>query len=261
MERLPIYFNLTEPQKQKEDNFMKKSFKKIVAIVLTAAITMTTTIPAFAENNNKPTGDLFAQEFSETISIEGVEYTYQYSYNEDGNETIVITNNENDRVDVVTLDESNSAILLNDKIAATIDTVASTELSNLNEGQIMPQSGWVRIGSPETKTITIEDAETVDQVAAIIRIGLTAMSYAYSQFFSITIATVIAKMGTIFLQAYVWANIEATLYGEFYQMVSLGSVQYRYDWTFTDRNGRTSGPHSWFTVANPSPYSLGETAA
>ena len=238
---------------------MKKTMKKIVATILTAAMAMTATVPAFAENNNlPPSGDLFAQEFCETVNIEGVNYTYQYSYNEEGNETIVITNDVDDRVDIVSLDPDNSVIMLNDKVAATIDIVENTELSNLNDEQISPQSDWVRIGSPETKTITIKDAETVDQVAAIIRVGLTAVQFVYSAYFAITIAMVVAKMGTVFLQAYVWMNVDATLRGEFYQMVSFGTVQYRYDWTFTDKNGRTSGPHSWYTVANPTPYSLGE---
>ena len=222
---------------------MKKWFKKTVAVVLTAAMAMTATVPAFAAEsikNTVPTDDLFAQNFSEVVNIEGVDYTYQYSYDENNNETVTITNDADDRVDVVVTDKENSVIYFNNQSTA--------------------RAGWVPLGDTERYTITIKDAQTVDQVGAIIRGGLSILAGAYSPYFGITVAAVVAKMGTIFLQAYVWAHVDATLNGSFYQMVSFGDVQYRYDWEFVDENGRVSGPHSWFTVM-PNVRSLNGIAA
>ncbi len=239
---------------------MKKWFKKTVAVVLTAAMAMTATVPAFAAEsikNTVPTDDLFAQNFSEVVNIEGVDYTYQYSYDENNNETVTITNDADDRVDVVVTDKENSVIYLNNEIAATVDIVDNAEIAN---NQSTARAGWVQLGDTERYTITIKDAQTVDQVGAIIRGGLSILAGAYSPYFGITVAAVVAKMGTIFLQAYVWAHVDATLNGSFYQMVSFGDVQYRYDWEFVDENGRVSGPHSWFTVM-PNVRSLNGIAA
>ncbi len=79
---------------------MKKWFKKTVAVVLTAAMAMTVGTPVFAntDNGDIPSGDLYAQNFSETVMLDDVEYTYQYSYDNVGNKLITITNDNNDNV-------------------------------------------------------------------------------------------------------------------------------------------------------------------
>ena len=59
--------------------------------------------------------DLYSEEFNETVSIEGVGYTYSYYYNENGDRSISILNNEKSTVETISYNESSSNIYLNDE--------------------------------------------------------------------------------------------------------------------------------------------------
>ncbi len=225
---------------------MKKGFKKIVATVLTASMAMSVTVPAFAENNITH-NDIYAQHFSETVTIEDENYIFQYEYDENGNRQITITNEENNATDILVADEKTATIYLNDEALLTSSTEA-----NQNGLEITASGGWQDIGT-ETFTFTIDHATNINAVAA----GVAALLAAFTQpfgYYVVGAAAVINAMGVVVLQSFVNKHVDCPVTATFSQYVSFGQIQYRLSWTFL-YEGKTLGPYSVY-FANPTTYSI-----
>lgn len=97
---------------------------KKIALLALATITSTNLLiaqPAFAFSQNKVTvnaedsyneSDWYAENKIETVNIENTQYTYLYHY-ENGNKTITITNNLNDTIEKIMIDQSSNMYLNN----------------------------------------------------------------------------------------------------------------------------------------------------
>ena len=92
---------------------MKRKFKKFMAAVLTLTIFMTASVPAFAGNNVQPevSGyDVYESELIECVNVSGIDYTYQYYYDDEGNRTINVIDGQTNELTVVKYDEATSQV-------------------------------------------------------------------------------------------------------------------------------------------------------
>lgn len=102
------------------NNFFK--FLKKSAVVFLCTVMTIVTIPCIntfageltTKDNNpniKDEKDIYSEKFEETVSIEGISYTYKYYYNENGDRSISILNNKTSTVETVTYDDKSSKYL------------------------------------------------------------------------------------------------------------------------------------------------------
>ncbi len=227
---------------------MKRRMKKLIATVLTVAMTMSIGAPVFAETSTQSiySDNVYAQNLTETTNIKGVDYTYHYFYNEDGDEVIGVTDHETGCIDYVVKDKETSIIY----ISAT--PMINSEAVNTNL-QIV-RAGWTLIAS-DSAPIPQEFADDVYAAAAIISAGFQGLGIMYVGVPGISAAVIISNIGLSALQRYVDRTVGGIATGTLYQMVSGGVVQLRLDWTYTDLDGVSFGPYNSYWTVNP--YSLG----
>ena len=115
----------------------KKRATKSIALALvgvTIATPILNTSYAYSQNINTIKedsdkgieNDLYAEKETETINIDGVNYTYKYYY-KDGNRGITITNNLNDVTEEILFDESTSTAYLNGEATMTVTNQESVQ--------------------------------------------------------------------------------------------------------------------------------------
>ena len=215
---------------------------------------MTATVPAFAETmeafNNVPSVSLsqnvFAENYSETVEIDGINYTYHYTYDKKGNETTTITNDADDRTSVVYSNRETGEIFLNEELVAMV----TQESIVTNDASIAAIGQWELKGSGSSP-ITTNTTKTVDEVAGVIAaaIKLTVGLYGGGPFANMA-AEVITKIGRTRLTAYVGYREGLMAHGTLYQLINAdGTSQYRLYWSLSDEyNNTKEGPYnSYFT--------------
>jgi len=229
---------------------MKRTLKKTVATALSVSIIMTATVPAFAETVNTSNNVLSVvlsegasvPNYSETVTIDGTNYTYHYSYDEKRNETITITNDTDDRVSVVYSNRETGEIFLNNEIVA----VVTREGVVTNDVGIAAIGQWELISSGSAP-ITSNTTKTVDEVAAVIAaaISLAVDLYDVSPFASL-VTEIILKIGRERLKAYIGYREGLMAYCQFYQLVNAdGTSQYKLYWSLCDEyNNTKEGPYT-----------------
>lgn len=212
---------------------MKKS-KKYFAFFLVVAVSLnimcTRYVDAAIHTNELYT--LYEQETRKIINIDGVNYTYNYCY-ENGNRTIIITNDENDTINKLYYDESTSVIYLDDNLfAIPVNDIQQRNMS-------LSTYGWQTISSSSHR-ITWAQGTTVAIVAGAIAVYLGTLGA----------AGVIAAMGSAALGVLAASSVGGTLYvslQEYY--VPLTMPQYRYKWSFTASTGDSYGPYYYHYYA------------
>lgn len=99
---------------------MKSVFKKI-ALTLTFVLSIMFTTPiieakAYEKNNQQE--DVYAEKKVEIITIDGINYTYKYCY-ENGNKVITIINDSNNNIEKIVQDKISKDIYLNNELVMT----------------------------------------------------------------------------------------------------------------------------------------------
>lgn len=212
-----------------------KKFKKIFALIFTIVLSVNyfliQPVHAASLNINNAANDPYATRKSEIINIDGINYTYQYFY-ENGNRVIQIINNSSNEIDIVKYDKNSSTIYLNDNVFASINSVP------LSKGQSYTTnySGWETL-STGSHYISWAQGVSASVIAAAIAVYLG----------SIGTGGVIAAMGVGALGVIAGSCSGGTLYLELQMFSNYPSLpQYRYLWTFTASTGDSYGPYSYF---------------
>lgn len=196
-------------------------FRRLVAIlVVSVSLFAWMTIPAAA--SEVPISDvdaMCANSAMESVSIDGVMYTYHYYYTADGNRAIDVTYSNSTKIDTVVYNQSTNELRLNGNVVTLPDEEAKAT------------DGWETLGT-DTVYISWEPGIEVGLLAAMIAgaVGVitssvvvgalgNGLAYLATQAFSATIS----------LESQ-WLNIPPAI------------PQYRMIWTLTDSNGETHGP-------------------
>jgi hypothetical protein len=211
-----------------------KFLKNIATLLLVFAFLLSNVLylPTFADNRKIVDGnrvvDMYAQGAEEVVNIDGVNYTYHYFYNDDGNRSISITDDAGFATDTLTYDKSSSKLYLNNEIFAIFET-APQSVASVNTRSA---SDWTSLGSG-SHYISWARGATAAMVAAAIAIKLATLSS----------AGVIAAMGVGALGVLAGSAVGGTLSYRLEMFSSFFYVQYRYVWSFSAGTGDSYGPY------------------
>lgn len=168
--------------------------------------------------------DICRQNITETINIDGINYTYDFYY-ENGNRVVKITNDMNKHIDKIIYDEELGIIYLNGVISARVSENKTQNARAMGEWETL---------SKDSKYITWGKGISTAALAASISVVLGFLGP----------AGVIAAMGTSALGVIAAGAIGGTVNVEL-QMYQLPLVapQYRYIWSFKASTGDFYGPY------------------
>ena len=150
---------------------------KKIALLALATITSTNLLiaqPAFAFSQNKVTvnaedsyneSDWYAENKIETVYIENTQYTYLYHY-ENANKTITITNNLNDTIEKIMIDQSSNMYLNGNLIESYTQSVDNKEENPMRSS--LARASWQTLGNTEKSYISWGQATTAATLAALI---------------------------------------------------------------------------------------------
>lgn len=221
--------------------FLKKS--AVVSLCTVMTIVAIPGIEAFADelnaNDNDPIAnnerDLYSEKFEETVSIEGISYTYKYYYNEKGDRSISILNNEKSTVETITYDDELSAIYSKGKKIAEIETIDSpmdNVSGNIQSRSVKAKSKWKLLGT-RSKTIQWHEGLIAASLAAIIAIAIGTA----------TTAAIIASCGVSTLGVIAAFCTNGTLYWTSWNHNTQSVMNFKHDWAFKAPTGRRYGTY------------------
>lgn len=188
------------------------------------------TVVSFASDNSTQ---------SETITIDGVTYRFEYSYSH-GDKVTHIINMDDNTEDIVYYKKDNGTIYFNGSPMAYVETISVVKTENVSENSITPfaSTGW-RYHDTSTHRITWLAGTSASAVAAAISAAIPGT----------TTFQVILKMGLSALSSIAKSCIGGTLKCVAYtQTLADGKIQCRYDWTFTADSGDSYGPFSTYQL-------------
>lgn len=227
---------------------MKKRATKSIALALvgvTVAIPVSNTVFAMESNtvskqnmNIESTNtekDSYAQGLIENIDIEGVNYTFEHYYNENGERSISITDMARSKSQILTYDEKTSNIYLDGEKIGDIKTVK-------DDGQALKNSkvdtSWKLINGPVHKYISWKKGTTTAIVAGAMA---TVLGFATN--------AVITAIGLSSLSILASNCIGGTLhYSKYYRNLAFGQTQYRTDWSFVASSGDRYGTYTYLST-------------
>ena len=217
--------------KMKQKSWFLAMMTLVFSLVVYSISPAVSSAASNSDSNVQIAYDVYQNQESETILIEGTSYTYDYSY-EDGNRTIYITNNSDNTVDKVSYHEDNSKIYHNDEVIGAVEDNSiepSFSMAALNT--------WETI-STDSKYISWAKGIGVSILAGIIAVGLGAIS------FGATGAIVIAAMGTTALSILASGAVGGTIKIKYQRfMPSFGAPYHRWIWSFTASTGDFYGDY------------------
>lgn len=176
---------------------------------------------ALVENEN----DIYVQGKCETVNIEGINYTFEYSY-KNGNRVVHISNDKDGRIDKVYYNESEKKVYYNGK--AVMQLIESNK--NISIGLY---GGWTTVGT-DSHYISWGEAVGTAVLASMISIAVGH---------GVGASAVIAAMGTGALSTLASCAGGGTVYIQEQTLkVPLEPPRRRYLWTFTASTGDSYGP-------------------
>lgn len=215
-----------------------KRIKKFVTTFICAAIIITSTSVGnvFAESNDK---DIYSQNFTEKVSYEGVDYIYHYFYNEEGKKSIKISNTETSNKDLLTFDENNNSVYLNEKKVATVgDTFEDLNPKDNNNG-ISSRIKWNLIGVYHHKIKFHEG------VGGVFVAGIIVGTMGFG-----TVGAAMASCGASAMGAIAGCAPGGTLHWSKYYYTEITHYRYRTDWAFKASSGERYGTYYLYTTAD-----------
>lgn len=244
------------------NNFFK--FLKKSAVVSLCTVMTIVTIPcinAFAgelnTKDNEPIAnnerDVYSEKFEETVSIEGISYTYKYYYNENGDESISILNNKTSTVETVTYDDESSNFYLDDKKIAEVQTVdddtygsvtTRSKRSVTTASKRSAKNGFKCLGTRH-KEITWERAVKGAVVAGVIAVAMGGLGGALALGKAATVGLVIASCGSTTLGIIAGASYGGMLHWTTWRKNTRLADNYRIDWSFKAPGGKRYGTYHY----------------
>ena len=212
---------------------LKRIFAGVLGVVLLVGSTRTISAQELNTTNNEEQRDIYSEELQETVTIDEVEYTYHYMYNDNGDKVVSISNNENDHVDVIVAEEDTGNIELNGEFCGYNKITMGTIFDNIMSARAMARAtNWKYLGSAN-KYVSWAMGTSVAAVAGVIGVALD----------HITGAQVLFTMGGVVVGAIASNSIGGTVSMKIYKFNSSAITQFRYDWKFRARNGDNYGPY------------------
>lgn len=210
-----------------------KIFQRLFVLASVLALLFVNTISvsaaSFGETSEVASPvNLYEDRVTEVTEIDGVNYTFYYFLDKDGNRTISVANDRDSTIDTVKLNKNK--IYLNNELIGSIDI-------SLTSNSFIPQdSTWLYVGS-STDRVSWATGTAVATVAAIIAIPLASMGG----------AGVLAAMGTAAIGTLAASAIGGTIKVTTYRYNSIFMHQLRHDWSFTASTGDYYGVYSYIT--------------
>ncbi len=203
---------------------MRTVAKKIISSCL--ILVMVINSNCYAMNSNyEICEDVYKENYSEIVCIDGEEIQYKYEYNENGQRKITIIDLTSNKTEELVFDIDPK---LNDKVCESnlLTTIYSVDSRS---------DAYKYIGST-TKTITWEEGASVAIIAALIAgvIGITA-------------TMVIAKIGSVVLGGMSAASgtmIGAVVSFKTYEMVAGKTTSYKFIWSVKPNGGKKYGEYT-----------------
>lgn len=240
-------------------NFFK--FLKKSAVVSLCAVMTVVAIPginAFAAelntNDNEPIAnnerDIYSEKFEETVSIDGISYTYKYYYNENGDRSISILNNKTSTVEIVTCDAEASNIYLDgEKVAEvqTVDDVYGVSNSVTTRSKRSTKNGFKCLGT-HSKKINLIHAISAGAVAALFAAAMSGVGVLLEVSKAVQIGLITASCGGGVLAAIVTACKGGTLYWTVWRKNTRLADNYKIDWAFNDSGDRYGTYHYYYSL-------------
>lgn len=144
---------------------MKKIAKRLIGLYLGIVMIFSSSLFVFGQTQSE---DVFADQYSETISIDGVTYDYYYTYDIDGNRVVELYDNNTNKTSTIVNDENRGIITENGVTIATIDDIDQTKQSGK---KLAASSSWKKESSG-TKKISWAKGTSTAAVAAALAAGL-----------------------------------------------------------------------------------------
>lgn len=205
-------------------------YKKIISLLITI-VTIATCFNGVIISSASNT------ENSETFTIEGITYRYEDLYL-DGKEVTRISNLTDNTEDILYYDKASETIYLNDKPIAILSKNFSSNF-NINNGINPCSDNYWNFHDRSTTNITWVQSVTAAVLAGIIAACIPGVSkWAVLSRIGVSTLGVIAGAcagGKVICDAYT-------------HVLTDGTVQIRYDWTFKPSTGETYGPFSSYDL-------------
>lgn len=220
---------------------MKRMLKKCLTGCLAGLLMLYSVTPVYANENN--VSNLYQENYVESASIDGDDYSFEYYYDNEGNRNIAIKNIDAGTVDIVTArDDQNDdavSVYVNGRQLMTMslsDDQADTNSVNNSMEENQARSDWMFIGA-DSLNWTQSYANTTTIVAAGIAVALgPALGWAGLAGGLVTAAGVAAAMGQAQLSIYVNKYVNGVIYAALYQQTSWGQTTLRLDWSILFEN-------------------------
>lgn len=183
-------------------------------------------------NNQK---DLYAENFEETVDIDGINYTYKYYYNEDGDRSVLVSNDKNSTVETITYDDETSTFYSNDRKIAEVGTV-NDETYDASDS-IQPR-GWKLMGT-HSKYIKWYEGIVAGSVAVVIASAIGNI---------VSASAIITSCGMGVLGVIAAGSIGGTLYWTSWNYNTQSVMNFKHDWAFKTPNGERYGTfHAYYS--------------
>lgn len=217
---------------------MKKLFKTLIALTLCSILSFGLTVHA-ADNDleieiQKSEKEIYGNNLEETININGINYTYNYYYDKDGNRTIRTTNNSTKHVDIIKYDKETSEILLNDEVIVSSNNISDSTTLEKNINKTSRANRWKYIGTKK-KNFSWKKNELVSNVAASLAMAIPG----------VTVKQVIAQMGLTLLSQLAKTSTKGTVTTKTYQLKAGKLTNNKYVATLV-ANGKKRGTYTFY---------------
>lgn len=210
--------------------YIMKRVKRLLVYVLFGVLVSNNLVYASEKNN-----DIYENNYSETVDIEGTTYIYHYNYDSDGNRVIRIENYNSNEVDVVKCSSETGEIFLNGDNISEGDTVNEI---NVKYSNTRTSSKYKLIGT-RNKKVSWATSTSAAALAAVVAVAVTGISA----------AAVIAKIGAAALGVIALQVQYGVVKAKIYQMTAGSVTTYKYVWSFTPNGGSKYGDYtSYITV-------------
>lgn len=226
---------------------MKKRATRSIALALvgvTVMIPVTNTVSAMELNtvsnqnmsidSTNTEMDIYNQGLVENIDVDGVNYTYKYYYNENGDKSVSITDMTTSKTETLTLDEKTSNIYL-DGNNIGYEKISYDDMPTLNRAAA---NSWKLIAGPTHAYISWLRGTTTAVVLGVIsaKLGIGAVY-------------VKTALGTAGLAVLAGQCSGGTLhFSSYYRNLALGQVQYKTNWSFVASTGDRYGTYTYLST-------------
>ena len=219
---------------------MKRWSKFVSMMVVMAMLATVAVLPAYAEEVEKSESiyDIYAQEMTEVVDIEGDQFVYRYFYDSKGYRNITIQEVGTNIVDTVVYDDDKGEIYLNDKMFGTVTTRKVGSLTDLNskEAQAFASSSWVFLNS-YVKQVSWEEGTTVAIIAAAIAVALAFTGA----------GAIISMVEATLLYSLALHARGGSVSNSIYKLPLATDFTLKEVWSVTSQNGVKIGPYTSYT--------------